>query len=240
MKLGTYKGSLIPKDSSSLLVYCFLGLSSVTTLLFFLMLANRAMLANIQFQMRSNQTFVQLNNGESLLVEKKPNWHRTDEVLRSVVEQWIRMTFEWDSQIPGEKARDPGVEMARNTQIPTKAYLASYLLESGGFRESYLDELVKVIPQSFFQTRIEGVVEIYSMSSPRQIAQGKWEIDVVSVLIEKLPRGENMRRFNRTFTLEARYLPQEVFEQKNETSFLRQKVFDLSKNGVIITNIQPL
>jgi len=234
--------SLFPKKSSNFLLYLLLGLSGLTLLLFFLAFGNRVALQNIQRELRleRQQTFVQLPSGESLLVESRPSWYRTDQVVKNVVEQWVRLTYEWDSKLPTQEDYDPGVRFEQNS-IPTKVYLASYLLESNGFREAFLRSLPNVLPTNFFRSRIQGIVEVYSISDPRQIAEGKWEVDLVSVLIERYPSGqEKTQKYNRTFVLESRRIPNQVFEDQEETSLLRQKVFELATNGLIITDIKDL
>lgn len=234
--------SLFPEKSSNFLIYLLFGLSGITLLLFFLALANRGSLQSIQQELRQKrqQTFVQLPSGESLLVESRPSWYRTDQVIKNVVEQWVRLTYEWDSKLPTQEDYDPGVRFEQDS-IPTKVYLASYLLESNGFREAFLRSITEVLPTAFFTSRIQGIVEIYSISEPRQIAEGKWEVDLVSVLIERSPNGrEKTQEYNRTFRLESRRIPQQVFENKEETSLLRKKVFELATNGLIITDIKEL
>lgn len=252
------KTQLIPKSSNKnkSLFYLFLLMVVFSLIMLLLMLGIRSDVNKISREVgKEVKTFVQFTDGTTDLVESRPSWYRTDAVLRVVVEKWIRFTYEWDNSFNDPNAdpdpnptglerrkTDPGIDIGSNAKIPTRAYVGGFLLEND-FREAFLEKLVDQVPPNFFNTKglsVEGIVEIYEMSTPRQINQGVWELDVVAVLIEKTPFGETSTRYNRTFTLESRHIPEALFEPNRDPSLLRQRVLELGKLGVMITDIQEL
>jgi hypothetical protein len=210
--------------SGSLLV----GLFAIMVLLF----NNRALAER-------ESTYVQMNDGFTEKIREFNVSHREASTIEQTITTWIQLTFEWDNRIPGSSATDEGFEINEQT-IPTKSYLASFVMQEG-FRQQFLTELgAEVVPPDVFTGQRKSIVRIYDISDPRQVGEGVWEIDVVSSRIETVGGREDREvKFNRTFTVEA-IPPIEPALGEQEPSAWRKKVYDLTANGLMITQIEPL
>ena len=232
-KNGKSKLVQIAVKDENKLVLALLGLAIVfgfQCLILLFLVGNNRVLAT------RGKVYVQQPDGSTQLAREFPEGHRENEVLQKTVITWIKLTFEWDNRIPGSDENDQGIEVEGGKIVPTKAYLASYLLESG-FRTEFLKLLSQIVPPAVFSGTRTSTVLIYNVSTPRQIAQTTWEVDVISTRVERGSKGELREvKFNRTFTLKA-IVPAELALGKDEPLAFRHQVNELLKNGVMITKI---
>lgn len=199
---------------------------------------NLILLTNNRSLAKRERIYVQTPNGFTTEAREFDALHRESETIKQTISTWIQLTFEWDNDIPGSDIEDEGIELY-GTTVPTKAYLASILM-ADGFRSEFLKALGnQVVPRSVYSGRLKSFVRFYSISDPRQINEGRWEVDVVSTRIELLDGIEQREvNFNRTFTVQAILPIEPAFE--NEPDPFKQKAYQLLKNGLMITEIQPL
>ncbi len=229
------KGDMIQGNENRVLILLLIlsGSLLISLLAIVVLLFNNRALAE-----REN-TYVQMNDGFTKEIREFNVSHREASTIKQTVSTWVQLTFEWDNRIPGSSATDKGFEINEET-IPTKSYLASYIMQEG-FRQQFLTQLgSEVVPPDVFTGQRRSTVRIYDISNPRQVGEGTWEIDVVSSRIETVGGREDREvEFNRTFTVEA-IPPIESALKEQESSAWRKQVYDLTTNGLIITQIEPL
>ncbi|MEM9007109.1 MAG: hypothetical protein AAGE59_26715 [Cyanobacteria bacterium P01_F01_bin.86] len=227
---------LVPlHGESKVLVALFILASTLAISL----LANLILLFNNRALATRGKIYVQTPDGFTIQAQEFNQDHREAKVIKQTVATWIQLTFEWDNTVPGNpELLDEGFEVGGVT-VPTKAYLASYLMEDG-FRTSFLQQLAALIPSDVYSGSRKSVVRFFSVSNPRQIATGRWEVDVVSTRIERVNNVEDKEvAFNRTITVQAIPAINLALEDDDPLAW-RQRVYELAQNGLIITDVVPL
>lgn len=227
----------IRNELTVVLVVGALSMSLLTSLLMMLVLAinNRAL-------SHRERVYVQLNDGTTTLAQEYGELHRDPKLIQDTVVTWMQLTFEWDVRIPDSDVLDEGIQIGENkrNRVTTKAYLGGYLIEDG-FRQQFLQELAaSIIPRDVFSDKRRSVLVFYSVSAPRQIAPGRWEVDVTSTRKESTA-NQVIREveLNRTITVQAIDQPLPTFDEE-EPLLWRKKVYELLMNRLVITDIVPL
>ena len=224
----------IRKESSVIVVLSGLALALAVSAL-----CNLVLIANNRSLAVKKSVYVQQPDGYTGIAQEFDQTHREAEVIKKTATTWMQMSFEWDSQIPGADYTDKGIKVGKQT-VPTKTYLASFLMEPG-FREEFLTLLGRdVLPQTVFSGNHQSVVRFYSVSEPRQVASAKWEVDIVATRVDRSANGEiGEIPLNRTIALKA-VPPIEPSLGEEEPLAWRRKVYSLSTNGLMITEVTPL
>jgi hypothetical protein len=235
-KSKTTKSFRVLSTSQYLLPLCFLALTG-------LMAFNLLLLLFVGFRVerlaKGDRTFVQLVNGQVLVISEEDGLYRHPEVIKNTVRQWATLTFDWDA-ISESKQPESGYEIGRNKKVTTNAYLASYLLQSGekGFRKKGLEIIADITPNEVFSGDITAKILISHLSEPRQTIAGEWEVDLVSTRILRNRQGEEQEiPFNRTFILKATDLPD---PPATDASPVEQRVYQVRAGGLEITKISDL
>lgn len=231
-------GGLVPAQAeSAALVVLFLLVGALCLSI----LGNLILLLNNRALAQRGKTYVQMSSGFSQEAQEFDQLHRESEVIKRTVTTWLQLTFEWDNRLPGSDTTDQGIEF-RGTKVPVKAYLASTLLQPG-FRQEFLVRLGSdVVPADVYSGARRSLVRFFSLSDPRQVSRGAWEIDVVSTRIE-LVGGVEEREvpFNRTFRVQAIPPVELALESEGEEpDAFKREVYRLLNNGLVITDITPL
>ena len=224
----------IRKESSVIVV-----LSGLVLALAVSALCNLVLIANNRSLAVKKSVYVQQPDGYTGIAQEFDQTHREAEVIKKTATTWMQLSFEWDSQVPGADYTDKGIKVGKQI-VPTKAYLASFLMEPG-FREEFLTLLGRdIVPQTVFSGSHQSIVRFYSVSEPRQVATAKWEVDIVATRVDRNANGEIAEiPLNRTITLKA-IPPIEPTLGEEEPLAWRRKVYSLSTNGLTITEVIPL
>jgi hypothetical protein len=233
---------MVPVQKESRLVSAFFGMAiclGLGTLGLLVLVANNRSLAT------RGKVYVQMSNGTTEFAQEFDVLHRRPEVIKSVAARWMQLSFEWDNRIPGgndTQQQDQGVDVDKQqrNKVPTKVYLASYLMEPG-FRQQFLKLMAgEVVPVDVLTGRRKSVVRFYSISEPRQISQSRWEVDIVASRIERSATQELAEvKLNRTITLQA-IPPIDLALKQEEPEVWRRTIYELSKSGLMITEVKPL
>ena len=231
---------MVPVQSESRLMTAFfamaigLGLGALALLV---LVANNRGLAT------RGKTYVQMSDGTTQLAQEFDVLHRRPEVIKATAARWLQLSFEWDNRIPGnDTQQDQGVDVDKQKQnkVPTKVYLASYLMEPG-FRQQFLKLMAgEVIPVDVLTGRRKSVVRFYSISDPRQVAQNRWDVDIVASRVERSATQElGETKLNRTITLQA-IPPIDLALKQEDPDLWRKTIYELTKGGLTITEVKPL
>ena len=195
---------------------------------------------------------VQLSSGETISARAVDPEERSDEVIRKFIYDTFIKMFNWDGivQVFNEKGepitkQDFGVEVGKinnqsNSRVTSKAYDAAFALsENGGFRAAFLKKLASITPTSIFNGDTQVSLIPRFISQPRQLRDGKWEIDFIGTLVT-FERSDNSGKgitFNKTITLSSISNPEYI---PANTSELAKKIYATRRAGLEITEIVDL
>ncbi len=195
---------------------------------------------------------VQMSSGDTIFAKAVDQNQRSDEVIKKFVSDTFIKMFNWDGLVQtfNNKAepitkQDTGVEVGKfdaksNTRVATKAYDAAFALsENQDFRAAFLRKLASMTPSGIFAGDTQVSLIPRFISSPRQIREGKWEVDFIGTLVT-FSRSNNSGQgitFNKTITLAAISNPQDI---PSNTSELAQKIYAARRAGLEIIEIADL
>ena len=169
--------------------------------------------------------------------------YRSDEVIKTTLSNWLYLTWEWNTAIPSSNLKDSGIEIgkpAERLRVPSKTYLASYLIEEG-FRQEFLKKIATIIPNTVYQEQVNNTTSniiIYHLSNPKRIDDNTYSINVIYTRTDlENGREQSETKSSQTFLLET-IEPHQLVLGKNEPSLFRKQLNELLKNGLIISDIK--
>jgi hypothetical protein len=226
----------LKSENSLVLVLGLLGIGLLISIL-----ANFLLLLNNRSLAQRDSIYVQQRDGTTRPAAEFDITHREAAVIKNTAVRWMQLTFEWDNQIPGSNAEDPGYSIAGTTQtIPTEVYLASYLMDKG-FRQEFLRLMgTEKISPGVLQGRVKSSVIFFEVSVPRLVGVWLCDVDIVATLVER-DRNQEVAEIpmNRTLTLKAIPPIEPVFDDLEPLAWRRQ-MYDLLANGLVIVKVEPL
>ncbi|NEQ29556.1 MAG: hypothetical protein F6K04_00935 [Leptolyngbya sp. SIO4C5] len=226
----------IKSENSLIVVMGLLGVGLLVSAF-----CNAFLLFNNRALAQRESIYVQQPDGYTAEAAEFDVLHREADIIKNTAVRWMQMSFEWDNKIPGSNAEDPGYAIEGTTRtIPTEVYLASYLMEPG-FRQEFLRLMSEeIVPTGAMLGRDKSVVRFFAVSSPRQVGEAIWEVDIVATRIERDRRNETAEvPMNRTITLKAIPPVEPVFDEEEPLAW-RREVYQLMSNGLTITKVEPL
>lgn len=222
------------KSLLAILQLAILGFSSMT-LLFVMFLTVR-----VNRIVNRQPTFVQLTNGETVYISERERNYRRPEVIRQVVNDWTILSFNWDGTLPGSDEPDEGVAVdGVRGRVPFSVSIASFLLEPEFGSKMLQLFATDIVPSGVFNGELRQVITIEHISDPRQIAEGRWEVDIVSTrrLLDRRNGAQQAIPWNRTYTLQAVEIPSSPLGEA--ASRVEQLVYDTQSSGLQIIDIVP-
>ena len=192
---------------------------------------------------RRQSIYVQQTDGTTEEAREEDRQYRSNEVIRQTLSTWIYLTWEWNTSIPNTDQKDDGIEIGKPSErlrVPSKTYLASYLLIEG-FRQEFLKKIATIIPNSIYQDRVgntTSIVKIYHLSNAQRIDRTTYTINVIFTrtdIEDGTERAET--KSSKTFIFKA-IEPDELVLGENESGAFRKQLNELLKNGLIISDIK--
>ena len=237
VELKEQKSLVESKDSNKVIIIFFL----LATSLLISILGNIG-LVYLSLNLGTREKIFVTRKGEvEIAQEKDPNF-RDNKLIEETVSNWLYLTHEWDSSVPGTSAKDPGVQLIANDnkyfKVPTKAYVASYLLEIG-FRKQYLEELSKSVPTGFYSGKTESNLKLYFIGNTERIDDYLYKVDVIFTRTDLENNVElEETQVNQTIYLQATK-PYSLILKDEDPSIFRKQLNQLLKNGLIIYKVSP-
>lgn len=237
----TPKKALIKSNEKNrvVLIFIILSLGLLTSALInFILAINNFSLA------REKKIYVEQLDGTTLTATEEDHNFRDNKVISETVINWLYLNWEWDARIPNSDELDRGINLKDKIdtnksmrKIPTRTYMASYLLESG-FRQEFLKKMSEIIPPSVLSGHTTSNLKIYHVGQPQRLTEDTYQIQVIATRIDLASTGELAQTdFNRTYVLKT-ISPYRLVLGEDEPSAFRKQLNQLLKNGLIITSIK--
>lgn len=198
---------------------------------------------------------VQLDDGHSIAMEPIDHNARTPITIHQFVKDSLGMMFTWNAKLPpkdgagsaamaGAKAlSDPGVQIgggqSGNGRITTGTWQASFTLAED-FRMPFLQAVAKLTPADVFGNAAQSVLSFESISDPRPVKPGQWQLDVVANLLifdSGNPQGRVIP-FNKTVFVQATEPTSDPLPE-NSTP-IQQAVYRAQQSGLRIAEMRDL
>lgn len=188
---------------------------------------------------------VQLLDGHSVAMEPLDHNARSPELIRQFVETSLGLMFKWNTALPASQEsednsppQDPGVAI-EGKRITTVSWQASAVF-SENFRTPFLEEMARLTPQEIFGGNTQGLLNFTSISDPKPIAAGKWQVDIVANLMiydAAHPVGRSIP-FNKSIFIQA---VEPATDPLPESSTPIQKaIYQMRQDGLEIIEIHDL
>ncbi|MGD1944278.1 MAG: hypothetical protein ACFB0G_23520 [Leptolyngbyaceae cyanobacterium] len=231
------KSFLAPENLLPLFVVVSVGMSGLSLLGILILGTVTARLAN-----RPVPTLVQTVDGESILTESMDHLDRTPETIRRFTADTLTMMFTWNpvqqDASGGQVVTDQGVEVGKS-RATTRSWQASFALAED-FRPTFLAEVGEMTPSDVFAGTAQSVLNIESLSEPKRLAAGQWEIEVVANLIifhSQHPQGLAIP-FNKKILLKAVEPPSDPLG--DEATGIQRAVYQVRSSGLQIVQMTEI
>ncbi|MBN8564867.1 MAG: hypothetical protein J0L70_30500 [Leptolyngbya sp. UWPOB_LEPTO1] len=189
---------------------------------------------------------VQLLDGHSVAMEPVDPHQRTPSIIRQFTKDSLGLMFTWSSKIQGSNVkpnapgtvRDPGISIGTG-RITTSSWQASFALRED-FRNAFLEQVAKLTPSDVFNGDAQSVLSFESISEPRLIKPGEWQIDLVANLLifdSTHPQG-NAVPFNKSVFVTA--IEPTTDPLPEHSSPIQKAVYHVQTSGLQIREIRDL
>ena len=189
-------------------------------------------------------TLVQLQNGQSALVEPANSQFRSNALIKSFAEESMSQLFTWNtvskSSDGSRRLSDKGVSVGDGKKVPTRTWQASFSL-SNDFRETFMQEMAKsFIPAGVLTGEAQSALLVESLTEPRPVGNGLWELDMVAFIVifdGRNPQGK-ATSFNKTLVIKA--VEPSIDPLPEETTPIQKAVYQTRAKGLEIYEIYEL
>ncbi|WP_017301638.1 hypothetical protein [Nodosilinea nodulosa] len=171
--------------SSDILPLFVLVTLGIQGLLLVMTLLNTARINHLAH--RPVPSLVQLVDGHSISTEAVDPSQRTPEVIQQFVKTAMGLMFTWNSQgqttapAAASAPADQGVPV-NHGRITTASWQASFALKED-FRTAFLDQVAAITPPGIFSGSAQSVLNIETISTPKALEAGYWQVDMVANLL---------------------------------------------------------
>lgn len=213
----------------------WLPLAIVTTLLFNCYLTFKLLGLNKSAVTNRPYIYVQKTDGTVEIAEPALDLYRSEVVLQSYAEDWLKLAFTWRSSNPNTFVSEGQVKYPLPLHIASQAILP-------GYREAYLVAVNQKYSQQFsFNNYLTGshqsYIRVFKKPIVKQVEPGIWDVTVIATRTHS--RGKSIiaqEKFNHTLRLKAVYPGNSRLAHSQQT-FL-EKLFNKTQNqGLQIINI---
>lgn len=233
-------------DSSDILPLFALGTLGLQVLLLLISLGSAISLWSIAH--KPAPAMVQMLDGHSVGMEPVDTNQRTPSTIRQFTKDSLGLMFTWNTKLQANKddanssvadtVKDPGVSVGTG-RITTSSWQSSFALRED-FRNSFLEQVSKLTPSDIFNGNAQSVLSFESISQPKLIKPGEWQVDLVANLLifdSAHPQG-NAIPFNKTVFVTA--IEPTTDPLPNQSSPIQKAVYHVQTNGLQIREIRDL
>lgn len=198
-------------------------------------------------------SLVQLVGGKSIATEPVDPNQRTPDVVRQFVKSSLGMMFTWNAKVqvadPNAAAAsssavtDPGVQLngadGSSGRVTTASWQSSFALAED-FRNQFLLQIAKMTPPEIFSGNAQSVLSIESISDPKPVANGQWQVDMVSNLLifdSQFPQGRAIP-FNKSIFVKA--VEPALDPLPDSSTPIQKAVYTMRQSGLEVTEMQDI
>lgn len=239
-KTTTLKNKILQQSNLlPILVWSSLGMGALSLGLGFL-----NFVSNLYIAGKDVPTLVQLQDGQAALVAPADSKFRSDTLIKAFVEESMSQLFTWNtvsqSSDGSRQIADKGVSVGGGRKVPTRTWQASFAL-SNDFRETFMQEMAtSFIPAGVLSGDAQSALLIESLTEPRLVKRGVWELDMVAFIVifdGRNPQGK-ATSFNKTLVIKA--VEPAVDPLPEETSPIQKAVYKTRAKGLEIDELYEL
>lgn len=232
-------------DSSNLIPLFILGTLGLQC--FNLLLNSGSVISQWAIAHKPAPAMVQLLDGHSVAMEPVETTQRTPALIRQFTKDALSLMFTWNSKIPVNDSdqrrgtsiiKDAGVSVGSG-RITTSSWQASFSLTED-FRNAFLEQIAKLTPSEVFVGGAQSVLSFESISQPKPIVPGKWQVDVVANLLlfdSTHPQGMVVP-FNKSIFIRASEPTTDPLP--DHSTPIQQAVYRIQTGGLQIYEIRDL
>jgi hypothetical protein len=233
-------------DSSDILPLFAIGTLGIQVIVLLLTLGGLVSLSAIA--RKPAPAMVQLVDGRSVAMEPVDHQTRTPESIRRFLKESLSLMFTWTAKIPAANStsttnasatvNDPGIAIG-NGRITTATWQASFSLKED-FRTPFLEQVAKMTPPSVFGSGAQAVLSFESVSDPKPIQTGEWQVDVVANLLifdPQHPQGLAIP-FNKSIFLRA--IEPTTDPLPEQSTPIQKALYQVQQSGLQITEMHDL
>ena len=222
-----------------LLIWASLGIGSISLVLAFL-----NTLLSLYIAGKDVPTLVQLQGGQSALVEPADSRFRSNALIKSFAEESMSQLFTWNTVSQNNDGSrslsDKGVSVGDGRKVPTRTWQASFSL-ANDFRETFMQEMAtSFIPAGVLTGDAQSALLVESLTEPRPLGNGLWELDMVAFIVifdGRNPQGK-ATPFNKTLVVRA--VEPSIDPLPEETTPIQKAVYQTRAKGLEIYEIYEL
>lgn len=197
-------------------------------------------------------SLVQLLDGKSIATEPINYNQRTPEVVRQFVKTSLGLMFTWNTKVQvadpanatsTQTVTDQGVQLngidGSSSRVTTASWQASFAL-ADDFRNQFLLQIGKMTPTEVFSGTAQSVLSLESITDPKPVSDGQWQVDVVANLIvfdSRYPQGQAIP-FNKSIFVSA--VEPTVAPLSDNTTPIQRAVYTMRQSGLEITEMQDI
>ncbi|MEX0270489.1 hypothetical protein AB3R30_15195 [Leptolyngbyaceae cyanobacterium UHCC 1019] len=194
---------------------------------------------------------VQLLDGRSVAMEAVDTEQRTPMVIRQFIKSSLGLMFTWNARIPVNKdmavastgtsdtVKDPGVSIGTGGRITTASWQAAFALKED-FRNPFLEQVARMTPSEVFSGGAQSVLSFESVSVPKPVKVGQWQVDIVASLLifdSTHPQGLAVP-FNKSIFVTA--IEPTTDPLADNSSPIQKAVYRIQESGLQIREIRDL
>lgn len=213
---------------------------------FVLLLTQMVMCGKVNNLEHSNApAFVQTVSGEGIPIEAKNPYFRSEETVRSFLNDWLLLAHNWGDEITGDDGKpqkDLGQKAGNGKTVPTGPFVATFAMEPG-FAQAWADILIKdyQLP-TYLNGKKTRTMVIRHLGTPKVESDGKKiSVRVVADWYEKSKDDKNSivtYSFRKIIVMTPVDVP--VSPLKKNASAFDKAIYSVLAKGVRITSIEPI
>lgn len=197
-------------------------------------------------------SLVQLVDGSSIATEPMDPTQRTPEVVRQFVKSALGMMFTWNTKVQvknpdsissPQAITDQGVQLngpdGSAGRVTTASWQASFAL-SEDFRSQFLLQVAQMTPTEVFSGTAQSVLSLESISDPKPMSAGVWQVDVVANLLIfdfQYPQGHAIP-FNKSIFVKT--VEPALDPLPSESTPIQKAVYTMRQSGLEVTEMQDI
>lgn len=180
---------------------------------------------------------VQLADGDVVTAKTAQINERSDEVLRTFIQKWLYLSFNWTTADVTVEVEDLKVK------VPGNVYAATFpITTKDNYRAEYTKELAALITKATGGRKVQSAISIeYISEKPTKIREGLWEVTMVSTWTGMdIENGQEVFRIPFNKKVQLKTIPiasKPTFQNAKELTGMQQIINEINQYGLMLVSI---